>query len=50
MEGASKAVGPAWLTSVTVVVAAGLAVFAASLAIGAAATTMTEHGVSVGAV
>lgn len=38
---------PAWLTRVDVVVAAGLAVFAASLATGAAATTMTEAGVSV---
>lgn len=38
---------PSWLTNVSVVVTAGLAVFAASLAIGATGTTMAEAGVSI---
>lgn len=39
---------PAWLTNVGVAIALGLVVLLSSMAIGAAATTMTEHGVSVG--
>lgn len=39
---------PAWLTSVGVVIGLGLVVLVSSLAIGAPATSMTEHGVSVG--
>lgn len=39
---------PAWLTDVGVVIALGLVVFLSSMAIGVAATSMTEHGVSVG--
>ncbi len=39
---------PAWLTNVGVVIGLGLIVFLSSMAIGAAATSMTEHGVSVG--
>ena len=38
---------PAWLTSVGVVIGLGLVVLLSSLAIGAAATSMTEQGVSV---
>jgi hypothetical protein len=38
---------PAWLTNVGVVIGAGLVVLVSSLAIGAPATTMAEHGVSV---
>jgi hypothetical protein len=38
---------PAWLTNVGVVIGLGLLVLISSLAIGAAATSMTEHGVSV---
>jgi hypothetical protein len=38
---------PAWLTNVGVVIGLGLIVLVSSLAIGAAATSMTEHGVSV---
>lgn len=38
---------PAWLTNVGVVIGLGLIVLLSSLAIGAAATSMTEHGVSV---
>lgn len=38
---------PAWLTNVGVVIALGLVVLVSSLAIGVAATSMTEHGVSV---
>jgi hypothetical protein len=39
---------PAWLTNVGVVIGLGIVVLLSSMAIGAAATTMTEHGVSVG--
>jgi hypothetical protein len=39
---------PAWLTSVGVVIGLGLVILLSSLAIGAVATSMTEHGVSVG--
>ena len=39
---------PAWLTNVGVVIGLGLIVLLSSMAIGAAATSMTEHGVSVG--
>lgn len=38
---------PAWLTNVGVVIGIGLVVLVSSLAIGAAATSMTEHGASV---
>jgi hypothetical protein len=38
---------PAWLTNVGVVIGLGLVVLLSSMAIGAAATSMTEHGVSV---
>lgn len=38
---------PAWLTNVGVVIGIGLVVLLSSLAIGAAATSMTENGVSV---
>lgn len=38
---------PAWLTNVGVVIGLGLVVLLSSLAIGAAATSMTEHGASV---
>jgi hypothetical protein len=38
---------PAWLTNVGVVIGLGIIVFLSSMAIGAAATSMTEHGVSV---
>jgi hypothetical protein len=38
---------PAWLTNVGVAIGAGLVVLVSSLAIGAPATTMAEHGVSV---
>jgi hypothetical protein len=38
---------PAWLTNVGVVIGLGLVVLVSSLAIGAPATSMTEHGVSV---
>jgi hypothetical protein len=38
---------PRWLTNVGVVIALGLVVLVSSLAIGAPATTMTRHGVSV---
>jgi hypothetical protein len=39
---------PAWLTNVGVVIGLGLVVLLSSMAIGTAATSMTEHGVSVG--
>jgi len=39
---------PAWLTHVGVVIGLGIIVLLSSMAIGAAATSMTEHGVSVG--
>jgi hypothetical protein len=39
---------PTWLTNVGVVIGIGLVVLVSSLAIGAPATSMTEHGVSVG--
>ena len=39
---------PTWLTNVGVVIGLGLIVFVSSMAIGATATSMTEHGVSVG--
>lgn len=39
---------PAWLTNVGVVIGLGIIVLLSSMAIGAAATSMTEHGVSVG--
>lgn len=39
---------PAWIANVGVVIALGLVVLLSSLAIGVAATSMTEHGVSVG--
>ena len=38
---------PAWLTNVGVVIGLGIVVLLSSMAIGAAATSMTEHGVSV---
>lgn len=38
---------PAWLTNVGVVIGLGLIVLLSSMAIGTAATSMTEHGVSV---
>jgi len=38
---------PAWLTHVGVVIGLGIIVLLSSMAIGAAATSMTEHGVSV---
>jgi disulfide bond formation protein DsbB len=38
---------PAWLTNVGVVIGLGLIILVSSLAIGAQATSMTEHGVSV---
>jgi hypothetical protein len=38
---------PAWLTNVGVVIGLGIIVLLSSMAIGAAATSMTEHGVSV---
>lgn len=38
---------PAWLTNVGVVIGLGLVVLLSSLAISAATTSMTEHGVSV---
>jgi hypothetical protein len=38
---------PVWLTNVGVVIGLGLVVLVSSLAIGPAATSMTEHGVSV---
>ncbi|HEU4906247.1 MAG TPA: hypothetical protein VFT19_09055 [Solirubrobacterales bacterium] len=38
---------PAWLTNVGVVIGIGLVVLLSSLAIGAAATSMTENGASV---
>jgi hypothetical protein len=38
---------PAWLTNVGVVIGLGLIVLLSSMAIGVAATSMTEHGVSV---
>jgi hypothetical protein len=38
---------PAWLTNVGVVIGIGLVVLVSSLAIGAAATSMTENGASV---
>lgn len=38
---------PPWLTNVGVVIGLGLVVLLSSLAIGVAATSMTEHGVSV---
>jgi len=38
---------PAWLTNVGVVIGFGIIVLLSSMAIGAAATSMTEHGVSV---
>lgn len=39
---------PAWLTNAGVIIGLGLIVLLSSMAIGAAATSMTEHGVSVG--
>ncbi len=39
---------PAWLTNVGVVIGLGIVVLLSSMAIGSAATSMTEHGVSVG--
>lgn len=39
---------PAWLTNGGVAIGLGLIVLLSSMAIGAAATSMTEHGVSVG--
>lgn len=39
---------PAWLTNVGVVIGLGLILLLSSMAIGAAATSMTEHQVSVG--
>jgi hypothetical protein len=39
---------PAWLTHVGVVIGLGIVVLLSSMAIGSAATSMTEHGVSVG--
>lgn len=39
---------PAWLTNVGVVIGLGIIVLLSSMAIGGAATSMTEHGVSVG--
>jgi len=38
---------PAWLTNVGVAIGLGIVVLLSSMAIGAAATSMTEHGVSV---
>ena len=38
---------PAWLTNVGVVIALGIVVLLSSMAIAAAGTTMTEHGVSI---
>lgn len=38
---------PAWLTNVGVVIGLGIILLLSSMAIGAAATSMTEHGVSV---
>lgn len=38
---------PSWLANVGVVIALGIVVLLSSMAIGAAATSMTEHGVSV---
>lgn len=38
---------PAWLTNVGVVIGLGIVVLLSSMAIGAAATSMIEHGVSV---
>jgi hypothetical protein len=39
---------PAWLTNVGVAIGLGIIVLLSSMAIGAAAASMTEHGVSVG--
>lgn len=39
---------PAWLTNVGIVIGLGIVVLLSSMAIGVAATSMTEHGVSVG--
>jgi hypothetical protein len=39
---------PAWLTNVGVVIGLGIIVLLSSMAIGAAATSMTEYGASVG--
>jgi len=47
VSGESARWPPAWLTNVGVVIGIGLVVLVSSLAIGAPATSMTEHGVSV---